>query len=130
MLGKWGSKWNEMLLGLFLWRKKKVWLKTEMKVKAVELTTNWEPSASSLWLGSLPRGGMRLFKKFIIWKFDGGLYQNYCLGVDRTCVRSGLVFDLGVHCIGFGILHFMDSTAPGLQVKDNNKMLTWLSFAI
>lgn len=95
-----------------------------MKVKAVELTTNWEPSASSLWLGSLPRGGMRLFKKFIIWKFDGGLYQNYCLGVDRTCMRSELVFDLGVHCIGFGILHFMDSTAPGLQVKDNNKILT------
>lgn len=95
-----------------------------MKVKAVELTTNWEPSASSLWHGSLPRGGMRLFKKFVIWKFDGGLYQNYCLGVVRTCVRSGLVFDLGVHCIRFGILHFVDSTAPGLQVKDNNKMLT------
>lgn len=45
-----------------------------MKVKVVELTINWELSVSFFWFGSLFRGGMRLFKKFIIWKFDGGLY--------------------------------------------------------
>jgi hypothetical protein len=54
-----------------------------------------------------------LLKELISRKFDGGLYQHYSWGVDRTSIRSGLFLYLGVHCIGFGIFHFMDSTAPG-----------------
>ena len=84
-------------------------------MKAVGLERPRNPWLA-LWLQCLPRGGTWLFKKLVIGELDGGLYQNYSWGVDRTSIRSGLFFDLGIHCIRFGILHFVDSTAPGTVI--------------